>query len=257
MRKLFLPLLLIIFLLTGCGTEQDSEKNKIVIGLDDEFAPFGFRDDKGELVGLDIDLANEAAERMGVEVEFKPIDWNKKEGELNSGNIDMIWNGLDMTPEREKIFLYSKPYMDSRQILLVKIDSDLDFHSEQDLAGKIVGTQIGSSAGNYIESNSKLRDSFADLKTYATFKQAFADLMNEKIDALIVDELVGRYEMSKVPEKFKAIEVTVGHVAKVGIGFRKNDTELRDRVQKVFNEMVKDGTTKKISEKWFGADLIK
>ena len=94
------------------------------------------------------------------------------------------------------------------------------------------------------------------MKTYHTFNQAFEGLLTGQIDVLIIDELAGRYEMRKMPKKFKALEVTVGHITKVGIGFRKNDTELRDKVQKVFDEMVKDGTAKKISEKWFGADLI-
>ena len=264
MRKLFLPLLLMIFMIGGCGSGQDSRdvnssnyKGTLVIGLDDEYAPFGFRDKNGELVGFDIDLANEAAKRMGVKFEFKPIDWNNKENELESGNIDIIWNGLDITPERQERILYSKPYMDNRQILLSKKSNNFRFNSELDLAGKIVGTQAGSNSEDYISENKTLRESFKDFKTYATFKQAFADLTSGQVDVLIVDELAAHYEMSKIPRKFEIIEVTIGPATELGIGFRKSDVELRDRVQKVFDEMVKDGTTKKISEQWFQADLVK
>ena len=265
MRKILLPLLLMIFLISGCGgIQKDSNDSgntksngKFIIGLDDEYAPFGFRDENGNIVGLDIDLAKEVARRMGVTFEFKPIDWNNKEIELNSGHIDIIWNGLDITPERQRHILYSKPYMDNRQILLVKLGTDLNFHSEHDLEGKIVGTQAGSNSEDYIDENKKLRDSFKEFKTYATFKQAFEDLNDEQVDVLIVDELAGRYEMSKVPKKFEAIDITIGPVTEIGIGFRKGDTELRDKVQKVFDEMIKDGTTKKISNNWFQADLIK
>lgn len=264
MKKIFLPLLLLIFFVTGCGGGQDSKNvnsskfnGTLVIGLDDEYAPFGFRDKDGELVGFDIDLAKEAAKRMGVKFEFKPINWNNKENELDSGNIDIIWNGLDITPEREERILYTKPYMDNRQILLAKKSNDFNLRAEQDLAGKIVGTQAGSNSEDYIAANKTLLNSFKDFKTYATFKQAFLDLSDGKVDVLIVDELAGRYEMSKIPRKFEIIEITIGPVTEIGIGFRKSDVELRDRVQKVFDDMVRDGTAKKISEQWFQADLIK
>ena len=262
MKKIFLPLMLIFFFLTGCGGGEQSDKTtdnskKLVVGLDEHYAPMGFRDEKNELVGFDIDLAKEAAKRLGVEVEFKPIDWNKKEDELKAGNIDIIWNGLDITPERKVNILYSKPYMDNRQILLVKKDNNWGIRSEGDLAGKIVGTQAGSNSETYVNQNEALKSSFAGFKTYDNYRNAFKDLDNGAVDVLIVDEIAGRYEMSRVPQKFDPIEVTVGPVTEIGIGFRKDDTELRDKVQRVFDDMVKDGTTKKISEEWFQADLIK
>ena len=263
MKSILLSLLLMMFMIGGCGGAQDSRdvnssnyKGTLVIGLDDEYAPFGFRDKNGELVGFDIDLANEAAKRMGVKFEFKPIDWSNKENELDSGNIDIIWNGLDITPERQERILYSKPYMDNRQILLSKKSNNFSFHSELDLAGKVVGTQAGSNSETYVDENKTLLNSFKDFKTYATFKQAFADLSDGKVDVLIVDELAAHYELSKIPRKFEISEVTIGPVTQLGIGFRKRDVELRDRVQKVFDEMIADGTTKKISEQWFQADLI-
>ena len=261
MRKILL-LLLIIFTVSGCGGESQDAKSTnyvktIVIGLDDEYAPMGFRDEHGELVGFDIDLAKEAAKRMGVQFEFLPIDWNNKEQELESGRIDIIWNGLDITPERKEHILYSKPYMDNRQILLVKKDNNQGIRSESDLAGKRVGTQNGSNSADYVHQNEALKNSFKEFKTYRNFREAFADLESGEVDVLICDELAGRYEMSKVPSKFDPIEVTIGPVTEIGIGFRKDDTELRDKVQKVFDEMVKDGTTHRISEQWFQADLIK
>ena len=260
MKKIFLPLLLMIFLISGCGGQEgggSKDKGTFIIGVDDEYAPFGFRDKNGELIGFDVDLAKEAAKRMGVKFEFKPIEWNNKENELDAGNVDIIWNGLDITPERKERILYTKPYMDNRQILLAMKSSDYTFTNEQDLAGKIVGTQAGSNSEDYIVANKNLRDSFKDFKTYATFKQAFADLSDKKVDVLIVDELAARYELSKIPRKFEVLDVTIGPVTEIGIGFRKSDVELRDRVQKVFDEMVADGTTKRISEHWFQADLVK
>ena len=259
-------LLLVTMVFAGCGggnepakTDGDSKDTakKIVIGLDDEYAPMGFKNEKNEIVGFDVDLAKEAAKRLGSEVEFKAIDWNSKEAELKSGRIDIIWNGLDITPERQENMLFSDPYMDNRQIVFVKRDNDQGIKSEDDLSGKKVGTQAGSTAETYIVDKKGFKDSFAEFKTYGDYVSAFMELDNGRIDALVCDEIVGRNAMSKQEGKFDALEVVVGPVSQFGIAFRKDDTELRNKVQKVFDEMIADGTAGKISEQWFGADLIK
>ncbi len=256
MRKIFL-LICAALLISGCGGGEVKEQEKIVVGLDDEYAPFGFRDNNNEIVGFDVDLAKETARRLGVEFEFKAIDWNSKVEELNSGNIDIIWNGLDITPERQEFFLYSNPYMDNRQIILLNQNADFKITSESDLAGKRVGTQGGSNSETYVEQNETLRNSMREFKTYSTVLNAFNALSNGEVDLLICDEHAARYELSKNAGKFKLVEVTIGPVTKIGIGFRKSDVELRDKVQIVFNDMIKDGTAAKISAQWFQADLIK
>ncbi|MBR0060029.1 MAG: amino acid ABC transporter substrate-binding protein [Selenomonadaceae bacterium] len=266
MKKIFMAaLLLVTMVFAGCGggnepakTDGDAkEVKKITIGLDDEYAPMGFKNEQNEIVGFDVDLAKEAAKRLGSEVEFKAIDWNSKEAELKSGRIDIIWNGLDITPERQENMLFSDPYMDNRQIVFVKKGNDQGIKAEADLAGKGIGTQAGSTAETYIDSNAALKDSFKEFKTYGDYVSAFMDLENGRIDALVCDEIVGRYAMSKQDGKFDALDVTVGPVTQFGIAFRKDDTELRDKVQGVFDEMVKDGAAAKISEQWFQADLLK
>ena len=259
MRKILL-IICAALLISGCddkNIDDISYKKIYVVGIDAEYAPMGFRDESGEIVGFDIDLAKETARHMGVEFEFRPIEWSRKVDELNSGRIDIIWNGLDITAERKENILYSKPYMDNRQILLVKADSNLSIYSEYDLADKRVGTQSGSSSETYVEYNEELRNSLKEFRTYGSFKTAFRDLESGVIDVLIVDEIAGRYHMSKVPNKFKALEITIGSATSIGIGFRVTDVALRDEVQDALNKMIKDGTAKKISEKWFQADLIK
>ena len=233
--------------MTGCGNESETQ-SKLIIGIDDDFAPMGFRDEKGELVGFDVDLAKEAIKRMGVKAEFKSIVWKDKESEIISGNVDMIWNGLDITDERKAYMIFSKPYMEDRQIILVREDSNLEIHSEYDIEGKVVGTQISSTSDDYINGNAELRNSLKEYKVYEKFNETVEALKNKEIDVVVCDELVARYEMNNVK---------VGEIAETGIGFAKNNTELRDKVQKVFDEMIKDGTARKISQKWFQADLIK
>ena len=262
MRKFFLTALLTAsLLLTGCGGSDAPAANdasqKIVIGLDDEYPPMGFKDESNQIVGFDVDLAKETVKRLNMEVEFKAIDWSSKEAELSSGRINILWNGLDITPERQENMLFSKPYMDNRQIIFVKSGDDMGINSEADLASKAVGTQAGSTAENYIMGNGALLESFREFKTYGDYISAFMDLENGRLDAVVCDEIVGRYYMAKHPESLTALNVTVGPVSEFGIAFAKDNTELRDKVQKAFDEVVADGTAKKISEQWFGADLIK
>lgn len=255
MKKYFLPFMLMIFMLTGCSGCTGT--NKLVIGIDDEFAPISFHNERNELVGFEIDLTKEACRRLGVTAEFKPIDWNNKREEIMSGNIDMIWNGLDITDERKEYMIFSKPYMDDRQIVLVRKESAFSINSEYDLEGKIVGTQAGSASDDYINKNKDLKESLAELKTYEKFGDVFDALQNGEIDVCVCDELVGRYEVNNHPNQFELINVKIGFMTEMGIGFPKDKAELRDKVQVVFDEMIKDGTAREISEEWFGADLIK
>ena len=259
MKKIFVAMLFLMMIFTGCGGESLNVSNEkvYVVGLDDEYKPMGFRDESGELVGFDIDLANETAKRMGVKFEFKPIEWSEKERELTSGKIDIIWNGLDIAPERKGYILYSKPYMDNRQIILVKKGNPHGIASENDLADKKIGTQAGSTSETYIEHNTALKESLAEFRTYGNYKTALKDLENGVVDALVCDEILSRYEVGVNPDRFEIIDVTIGSACEIGIGFRKGEIELRDEVQKVFDEMIKDGTAKKFSEKWFKADVIK
>ena len=198
MKKIFLvAMLLTTMIFTGCGggdtpktdgANADGAK-KIVVGLDDEYPPMGFKDDKNEIIGFDVDLAKAAAKKLGREVEFKAIDWNSKEAELKSGRIDVLWNGLDITPERKENMLFSDPYMDNRQIIFIRKgdDANANISDENGLAGKSVGTQAGSTAEAYITGNDALKNSFKDFKTYGDYISAFMDLENGRLDAVVCD----------------------------------------------------------------------
>ena len=253
-------------LLAGCGgnSAQNAASGsgaqgagkKIVVGLDDNYPPMGFKDENNQIVGFDVDLAKEASKRLGREVEFKGIDWSSKEAELKSGRVDVLWNGLDITEKRKENMLFSDPYMDNRQIIFVR-KGTTGIDSEASLAGKVVGTQSSSTAEEYILGNEAFKNSMKAVKTYSDYISAFMDLENGRLDAIIADEITGRYYMSKHPDKIEAVDVTVGPVSTFGIGFRKDDQKLRDEVQKVLDEMIKDGSAGKISEKWFGKDILK
>lgn len=240
----------------GCGsTETKAPEKKIVIGLDDSFPPMGFRDDKNNIVGFDIDMAKEVAKRLKIDVEFKAIDWSTKESELNGKRIDALWNGMNITEERKKNVLFSDPYMESKQLIFVLAGSPIK--SSADLAGKVVGVQQSSIGDEVVTKDDKLKASLKDFKKYPDCISAFMDLKSGRLDAVVTDEILGRYYMSKEMGQYVVIEKPLGEVGNYGVGFRKEDKELRDKVQTVLNEMKKDGTSAKISQKWFGADIVK
>ena len=262
MKKIFalcMMLILAVTALAGCGSDsaKSEESKKIVVGLDDSFPPMGFKDEKNEIVGFDIDLAKEVAKRLGREVEFKAIDWNSKEAELKSGRVDILWNGLDITEKRKENMLFSDPYMDNRQIVFVKKGSQIAVASEADLAGKTIGSQSGGTTEEYFENKPELKSSMKEVKYYSDYINAFMDLENGRLDAVVGDEIIGRYYISKHPDEIQAIDTVMGDVSQFGIAFRKDDQKLRDEVQKVFDEMKADGTVAKISEKWFAKDITK
>lgn len=248
-----------IMLITGCGGDAKKDaapetKKKIVVGLDDQFPPMGFRNEKNEIVGFDIDMAKEAAKRMGVEMEFKAIDWGSKEAELKSGRVDMLWNGLTMLEERKKNVLFSKPYMANKQIVIVKKGTVVE--SKKDLAGKIVAVQDDSSGMNSVVKDKETSDTFKELKKYPDFLSAFIDLENGRIDVLVGDEVLTRYYMAKNPDKFEAVNGFDFGTEVFGVGMRLDNKELQTKLDKALDEMKKDGTAAKISEQWFGKNLV-
>ena len=227
---------------------------KLVIGLDDNFPPMGFRDEKGELVGYDIDLAKEAAKRLGVEVEFKPIDWNAKEAELSGKRVDALWNGLTITEERKKNIAFSAPYMENHQIIVVKGGSPIK--TKADLAGKLIGVQDGSSAVDAIGKDEATAKSFKDMKKYGDNVTALMDLSTGRVDAVVVDEVVGRYYTSKKPGEYVVLDDNFG-TEEYGVGLRLEDKDLLARVDKAMADMKADGSAAKISEQWFGKNIVK
>lgn len=169
------------------------EKGNLVLGLDDSFPPMGFRDDSNNIVGFDIDLATEVCKRIGVKLVLQPIDWDAKEMELSTGNIDCIWNGMTINDERVANMYFTKAYIANEQIVIVPTKSQIK--KIDGLKGKIVGLQKGSSS---LEALSK-HDVFDEVKSITEFADnvtAFLDLKANRVDAFVVDSVAGRYIMA-------------------------------------------------------------
>lgn len=244
-----------ILISVGAVLAQESfieEGETIIIGFDDTFAPFGFKDEEGNIVGFDIDLAEEVLSRMNVSYEFQPIDWTTKETELNTGNIDAIWNGYSVTDEREKVVDFSLPYIENRQIILVKADSEIQ--NKGDLAGKTIATQADSAS---LEGILKDKEFVASLDgeapiTYSTFVEVFADLDNGRVDAIVVDETLATYYLTinKQADDYRILEDNFGE-ENYAVGFRKSDTAFLELFNATLQEVMDDGTFDEIKEKWF------
>jgi polar amino acid transport system substrate-binding protein len=258
MRRLSTMILVIatiLSVLTACSSTKagDTEKdNTLVIGIDDKFAPMGFRDEENNIVGFDIDYASAAAKKMGVKVKFQPIDWKTKESELISGRIDLIWNGYTITDERKKKVLFTKPYLINAQVVVTKSDSNLT--KLADLEGKVVGLQSLSSAADALNENPIK----SKIKTITEFKDnvsALNDLKSGRIDAVVIDQVVINYYMTKEKDTFTVLDESLAP-EEYGVGVKKGNEELLEKLQKALDEMNEDGTASEISKQWFGEDRI-
>lgn len=241
----------------GSGFQKLKDRGYVTVGLDDTFVPMGFRNEKDEIVGFDVDLAKEVFKRIGLEIKFQPIDWSMKETELNSENIDLIWNGYSITDERKEKVNFSNPYLVSRQVVVTLADSEIN--SKKDLAGKVVATQNGSSSIDAINTEPELAASFKNGAPvlFDTNNEALMDLDAGRTDAVVADELLIKYYINqRGKEKYKILSEDFGKET-YGVGFRKTDTELLDKVNKALEDMKTDGTSAQISEKWLGDNIVK
>ena len=250
---------LLVFLLIGASSagwfdflgddaSADTDDNTLVVGFDAEFPPYGYKDDNGEYVGFDLDLAQEVCDRNGWTLVKQPIDWDAKDSELDSGSIDCIWNGFTING-REDEYTWSEPYIDNKQVIVVKTDSGID--SLDDLEGKIVETQKDSSALAALQGDQKdLADTFDSLTEIADYNTAFMDLESGACDAVAIDIGVAQYQISqKGSDQYKILDEEISS-EQYGVGFKKGNDALKDKVQATLDEMFEDGTVEEIAQKY-------
>lgn len=286
-------ILVLIFAMTGCGSEETTEEavaetteeteegtekevkettkeaepeeatvdesldyvlknGKFILGLDDSFPPMGFVNEDQEIVGFDIDLAKEVASRLGVELVLQPISWDAKEQELTTKNIDCIWNGFSKNPDREKNLTLSNPYMTNKQVAVVLKESGIA--TLEELAGKTVVIQNGSTASDAMDGNEDFKNSLGELVLVDDNVQALMDLQIGGSDAVVLDEVVARYYTEQNEGIYTILDSTLSDEEYV-IGFRKGEEALTNAVNQKLSEMAADGTLVKISEEWFGKDI--
>ena len=264
-----------VFTMAGCGSSKDADTSakketktedskdkensdkQFIVGFDAEYPPYGYKDDNGEYVGFDLDLAQEVCARNGWELVKQPIDWDSRDMELNSGSIDCIWNGFTMTG-REDDYTWSKPYVDNSIVVVVKEGSGIE--KKEDLAGKVIAVQADSSGLAALtdeednEENLKLAASFSDLQQVADYNTAFMNLEAGAVDAIVVDIGVADYQLES-RTGFVMLDDKI-RTEQYAVGFKLGNEELRDQVQSTLDEMVKDDTFDDIAKKWDLSDMV-
>lgn len=255
------------FALAACGTgdsvtKKDSwsryeESKKITIGFDKTFVPMGFEEKNGQYTGFDIELAKAVFDKYGLAIEWQPIDWDLKETELNNGNIDLIWNGYSATAERREKVLFTDNYMENLQVLVTKKSSNIT--NSSGMKDKVLGAQAGSSGYTNFESQPTILKDLVknnEATQYATFNEALIDLKNDRIDGLLIDRVYANYYLQQegLISDYNIIDAGFEKEA-FGVGARKADTTLVDKINAAFKELYADGSFQKISDKWFGEDV--
>ena len=241
----------------GCSKDEkksDAKATTFTVGFDAEFPPYGYINEKNEYVGFDLDLAAEVCARQGWEIVYKPIDWDSKDLELDSGTIDCIWNGFTING-REDQYTWTVPYVDNSQVFVVADSSGISTFA--DLKGKNVAVQADSSALAALEDeeNKELADSFKDLLQVPDYNTAFMNLESGAVDAIAMDIGVAQYNIDQHGGGFIILDEQLAS-EQYGVGFKLGNTELRDTVQKTLLEMLDDGTFAKIAEKWALSDSV-
>ena len=237
--------------------DKYQQQKSITVGFDNTFVPMGFEEKNGNYAGFDIELAQYVSKKLGITVHFQPIDWDMKETELQNGTIDAIWNGYSATDERREKVAFTIPYMQNTQILVVKKTSGI--HSVEDMTGKVLGAQNGSSGMLDFEENPEVlknRVKGGDADQYQSVNEAIIDLKNDRIDALLIDRVYADYylttegiadEYDTIPSGFESESFAVG--------VRPADKKLLEALNQAFKELYQEGIFQQISQKWFGEDV--
>jgi len=237
--------------------DKYQQQKSITVGFDNTFVPMGFEEKNGNYAGFDIELAKYVSKKLGITVHFQPIDWDMKETELQNGTIDAIWNGYSATDERRVKVAFTIPYMQNTQVLVVKKTSGI--HSVEDMTGKVLGAQNGSSGMLDFEEHPEVlknRVKGGDADQYQSVNEAIIDLRNDRIDALLIDRVYADYylttegiadEYDTIPSGFESESFAVG--------VRPADKKLLEALNKAFKELYQEGIFQQISQKWFGEDV--
>jgi ABC-type amino acid transport substrate-binding protein len=229
-------------------TNATPSPDKIVVGTDNTYPPMEYMDpnDPSKLIGFDVDLGDALSKYLHKEIVWKPTQWDGIIPGLTSDKYDLIISSMNDTEERRKTIDFVD-YGNWGQAIVVKADSNDSIHTINDLKGKTVGVQIATTSDEALK-----KEGGVTIKEYNTFPDAFQDLANGRLDAAVVDESVARYYVNIQSGKYKIVGQTFMSLP-VGIGLRKDETQLESDIKKALNEMKADGTYNKIYAYWFGS----
>jgi L-cystine transport system substrate-binding protein len=277
LRKLTIIIALLLsfmFVLSACGKDDNANKDKkkednktaekadddllktvkdkgtLLIGTEGTYPPFTFHDTSGNLTGFDVELATEVAKRIGVKPEFKETQWDAIFAGLDAKRFDMIANQVGIRPDRQEKYDFSDPYITSAGVLIAHKDND-KVKAFEDIKGLNAAQSMTSNYADMAKKNG------AKIVGVDGFQQAVELLAQKRVDVTINDKLSFLDYKKQKPDAPIKVAATADDVSSSGFMFRKKSETLVDEVNKALKDIVDDGTYKKISEKWFGEDVLK
>lgn len=252
---------LAVTMLAGCGGGNDTAStgsaaaegsaagegsSVVVVGTNPTFAPFEYQDDEGNMTGFDLDLMTAIGEDQGFDVEFQSLEFDALTGALTTGQIDVIAAGMSITPERLESVAFSDPYMDASLSIMVAADSDIT--GPDDLNGKVVGAQIGTTGADEVTALQEA-GTISEGKLLDNYNTCLQELISGGCDAVIVDLPVGEDYVEQRPDDVKLTGEPFASVF-YGLAVDPENTELLDKINAGLANIIADGTFDELCEKY-------
>ena len=245
MKKIAAMLLVLTLI---CSAACMAESVTFKMGFDAEYPPYTYMGDDGEYTGFDIEMCQGVCEILGWDLELVPINWDTKLITLDAGEIDCIWSGLTIDVIDPEAYTLSMAYSDNSQVILTKADSGIA--TLADLAGKIVGVQLGTSADLMLQNDqAELAATFGDLQRFENYNVCFTELMAGSIDAVAIDIGVAANKIKEYGDEYVILDESMAS-EQYGICFRKADAEMCAQIEDAYMQLVENGTYKALAEKY-------
>ncbi|AMW32866.1 amino acid ABC transporter substrate-binding protein, PAAT family [Fervidobacterium changbaicum] len=220
------------------------KRGKLIVGTEPTFPPFEFVDEKNQIVGFDIDIANELAKRLGVKLEIVSLPFDSLIPALLQGKIDLAIAGMTITEERAKVVDFSKPYFEANQAIVVRKDGKFEPKKLEELVGKKVAVQLGTTGDLVVSEINGIQ-----VVRFQKFTDAFLELQNARVDAVVLDEAPAKAYVKKFPKFVISSVIDTGET--YGIAVRKGNKELLNFVNQTLDILKSSGTYNKLLQKWF------
>lgn len=251
-KKILLQVVYSLFVFSAlwfcaCSTDQDGslrrieKAGQIKIAMSGDYAPFSYHNEQQALDGFDVEVARDIADRLGVVLKPVTVLWNDKVSGLLNGDFDAMLGCVAVSEEKRRDISFSAPYYHSTTQLMVRKGSG--FRAPEDLINKAVGAVAGTTFEKDAEKLGAI-----DLRLYQGHSQAFRDLDNGILDALVTDQVAGDNAIRSGKFSIEFLGPSLGNRS-VAIGLRKEDKGLSDRIESVLEDMRKDGTLQRLIKK--------
>lgn len=230
----------------GTSTPTDAPKEKLVMGTNAAFPPYEFVDDNGKIVGIDAEVAQALADKLGMELEIKDMEFNSLIPAVQSGSIDVALAGMTVTEERSEKVNFSDSYAKGIQVIIVKEGSDIK--EVADLDGKMIGVQSGTTGDNYCTG-----DYGQDhVKQFDNGALAVAALQNGQVDCVVIDNEPAK-QFVAANDGLQILEATYAD-EDYAIAIKKENTDLLEKINAAMAELKASGEFQKIVDKYINAN---